>query len=86
MDLVIKGQNHVRLIFMDSEMPVMDGYQASEIIRMTHPEIHIIGMSGHSGEEYTRMCRAAGMSGNISKPINFKEVQKIVEDKFPIIC
>ena len=81
-DLVIKSQHNVRLIFMDSEMPVMDGYQASEIIRLTNPDTHIIGMSGHSGDQYSRMCRAAGMTGNVTKPINIKEIQSIVQEKF----
>ncbi len=59
---------------MDSEMPIMDGYQATEIIKMNNQSVVIVGMSGHSGEQHYRMCRASGMDGNMQKPINIKEV------------
>jgi len=52
---------NIKLILMDCEMPIMDGYHASEIIRLTNKKVPIIAMSGHSGDLHSRMCKQSGM-------------------------
>ncbi len=47
-------------------MPIMDGYQASKLIREHErekglPRSLIVGVSGNSGEIYEKKCRANGM-------------------------
>ena len=77
------------LIFMDIQMPVMNGLNATKVIRsLDDPEIAnipIIAMTADAFSENVSECLAAGMNGHISKPIDIKlvmkEIRKIREEK-----
>lgn len=71
------------LIFMDCEMPVMDGYHAARAIREqeTHtgrPKTYIIGLSAHAVSEYVERAMAAGMDDYLSKPVKREDVVNAV--------
>ncbi len=61
------------LIFMDVQMPVMDGLTATRSIRALpdNPNAHapIIAMTAHAMTEDVKMCMDAGMDAHIAKPI-----------------
>jgi signal transduction histidine kinase/CheY-like chemotaxis protein len=61
-----------QLIFMDLEMPEMDGHTAAVLIRQDHQydTIPIIAMTAHALTEIQQQCLAEGMQDFISKPIN----------------
>ena len=63
---------------MDVQMPVMDGYEASRLIRglgnKQRAEIPIVAMTANAFEEDRRRAKAAGMDGFITKPINLDEI------------
>jgi signal transduction histidine kinase/CheY-like chemotaxis protein/ligand-binding sensor domain-containing protein len=66
--------NSFDLIFMDIQMPEMDGREATRIIRERgHSDIPIIAMTAESMQGASEKCIAAGMNDYISKPIK-KEV------------
>lgn len=63
------------LIFMDCEMPEMDGFETSrEIIRLQNQgkidHIPIIALTAHAVPDKIRLCHEAGMVSHIAKPIN----------------
>jgi len=66
------------LIFMDIQMPEMDGYEATQRIRsFNNPrakEIPIIAMTANVFREDIERCLDAGMNGHVGKPVNFDEV------------
>ena len=68
------------LIFMDVQMPVMNGIEATKAIRTLDDEwaagIPIIAMTADAFSENISECMAAGMNGHIAKPIDLKLVQK----------
>jgi len=68
------------LIFMDIQMPEMDGYEATQRIRkMNFPKaknIPIIAMSANVFKEDVEKCFQAGMNGHVGKPLNFDEVME----------
>lgn len=72
------------LVFMDIEMPVMDGIKAARLIRQWAPVEQmpiIIGMSssGVIGEQRER-CLASGMSGFLRKPLRIQEVSRLLDE------
>jgi len=63
------GQESLDLILMDLEMPVLDGYQTSRIIREEMGlDIPIIACTAHVLAEEKERCEAIGMDGFITKP------------------
>lgn len=63
------------LVFMDIQMPLMDGIEATEVIRKYEREhavleTPIIAMTAHARESDKERCIAAGMNDHISKPIS----------------
>ena len=68
------------LIFMDIQMPVMNGLEAAKAIRaLPDPwacNIPIIAMTADAFSENVAECLAAGMNGHIAKPVDMKLVLK----------
>jgi CheY-like chemotaxis protein len=66
------------MIFMDVQMPVMDGYEATRKIRaLDFPkakEIPIVAMTANVFKEDIERCLASGMNNHIGKPLDLNEV------------
>lgn len=60
------------LILMDGEMPIMDGLQATRIIRTKDPNIPIIGITAHAMQTDRQRFLASGMNGYLIKPFRKK--------------
>jgi PAS domain S-box-containing protein len=69
-------------IFMDVQMPEMDGLKATEKIRegerQTQLHMPIIAMTAHAMKGDRERCIEAGMDGYISKPINSRELEEAI--------
>jgi signal transduction histidine kinase len=61
-----------KLVFMDIQMPEMDGFQATEAIRKDPKNVNlpILAMTAHAMTGYKEQCIAAGMNDHITKPID----------------
>jgi len=57
-------------ILMDLQMPVMDGYTATKIIKKDYPELPIIAMTANAMAGDKEKVLAVGMNDHITKPIN----------------
>ena len=66
------------IIFMDCEMPVMDGYEASQEIRKLDKgkNIPIIAVTANALEGDKKTCLESGMNDHISKPFNIDILRK----------
>ncbi|HEX4870382.1 MAG TPA: ATP-binding protein [Moraxellaceae bacterium] len=65
------------LVFMDCEMPVMDGYAATREIRRLESQegrsrVPIVAISAHVTQHHVDNCYAAGMDDHIPKPLNLR--------------
>jgi signal transduction histidine kinase/CheY-like chemotaxis protein len=73
-------QGEFNLIFMDIQMPVMNGIDATKAIRALDvpwaSSIPIIAMTADAFSENVASCLAAGMNGHIAKPVDMKLVLK----------
>ena len=71
------------LIFMDIQMPVMNGYEAAAAIRsLPDPEkagIPIVAMTADAFAEDVASSQRAGMNGHVSKPISIKMVMNAIQ-------
>ena len=75
--------NDYQAIFMDCQMPVMDGYQASEAIRKSeHPRrtIPIIAVTAHAMVGDEKRCRDAGMTTYLTKPVRLNELARALSE------
>ena len=73
------------LIFMDCQMPIMDGYTATQLVRRSKGlqvngnKIKIIAMTANVMEGDKEKCIDAGMDDYISKPLCIQEIQTVLE-------
>lgn len=70
------------IIFMDVQMPVMDGIEATKEIRKieddTEEKIPIIGLTAHAYKIHAEDCIKAGMNSFIAKPYKWEEIFDII--------
>ncbi len=67
------------LVFMDCQMPVMDGYAASREIRdRLKSDVVIIAMTANALKGDKELCIESGMNDYISKPISPKKVSEVI--------
>jgi len=75
------------MIFMDVQMPEMDGYTATRLIRALNAPnartIPIIAMTANVFREDVEQCLAAGMNAHIGKPVDFDEVIRKLREYLP---
>lgn len=65
--------NKVDIILMDIKMPVMDGYEATKIIKSKFPEIPIIMQTAFSLSTERELSFEAGCDEFFTKPIDYKK-------------
>ena len=66
-------EQHFDIVLMDMEMPVMNGYQATKLVRYElKSNIPIIALTAHTGEAEREKCLQMGMNDHIAKPIDEK--------------
>ncbi len=75
------------LIFMDLQMPVLDGLAATRKIRageagQRNKNIPIIAMTAHATRQDRRICLDAGMNGHVAKPISSERLREAIGKLF----
>ncbi|GIP29834.1 hypothetical protein J23TS9_49640 [Paenibacillus sp. J23TS9] len=89
-DLAVNGAEAVRaavegnydLIFMDVQMPVIDGIEAVQSIRRQLPQEGlpiIIAVTAFAGADNHKMCLEAGMHDFLSKPVLMSDMERVLE-------
>ena len=72
-DIFLASPDEFDIIFMDIHMPVLDGYEATKIIRSSDApnakDIPILAMTANAFAEDVSRCIAVGMNGHVAKPI-----------------
>ncbi len=84
----LQGISHYDLVFMDCQMPVLDGYQATKRIRseqtgISNSAIPIIAMTANAMTGDKKKCLDAGMDDYLSKPVDPEKVIHMLEKWLP---
>lgn len=69
------------LVFMDCQMPVMDGLEATKVIRRSgklYASIPIIALTASAVEGDEQTCREAGMDGYLAKPVRIQQITDVL--------
>ncbi len=77
------GENYYDMILMDIQMPIMNGYEATEAIRKLPrkdaAEIPIIAMTANAFTEDIQRSKNAGMNEHLTKPLDIEQLMKCLE-------
>jgi CheY-like chemotaxis protein len=93
-EIAVTGREAVRkceevnfdVVFMDLQMPEMDGLEATRRIRQAEQEQEkgrttcIVGLTAHARPEVRKECLAAGMDSVLTKPVRVKELYAAVDE------
>lgn len=78
-------EGYFHLIFMDIQMPIMNGYEATRRIRQLNRKdaatVWIVAMTANAFVEDIRLSREAGMNEHCSKPIDIEQIQEILRNR-----
>ena len=68
------------LVLMDLQMPEMDGYEATTILRddPAGKALPIVAMTAHAMQEERDRCKALGMGSYLTKPIDIEALHKVL--------
>ena len=76
------------LIFMDVQMPVMDGFEASAEIRKheirSRRHVPIVAMTANALNEDRDACLASGMDDYVSKPVSLSSLRDVIDRWLPV--
>lgn len=76
-------QQRFDVVLMDVQMPIMDGFQATAVIRASQKagadRLPIIAMTAHAMRGDRERCLAAGMDAYLAKPIDSRKLIELVE-------
>ena len=79
-------QGDFDLVMMDVQMPVMDGFEATTMIRNqeegTGTHVPIVAMTAHAMKGDRERCLESGMDGYVSKPISMQELYDAIDKLF----
>jgi len=80
----VSPEGYYSMIFMDVQMPVMNGYEATAAIRMLPRRdarsVPIVAMTANTFSEDIRAAKEAGMNQFIAKPLDFNRLNEILRE------
>ena len=83
------SRKHYGLVLMDCQMPEMDGYEATRLIRekesqsVSASHIFIVALTAHAMKGAREQCLAAGMDGYLPKPFTLDQLKATLELRLP---
>ncbi|MDO8898719.1 MAG: response regulator, partial [Bacteroidales bacterium] len=76
---VVKQVPEINLVLMDIKMPVMDGLEATRIIKAIRADLPVIAVTAYAANDDRHACMNAGCDEYVSKPFIADELVKLIE-------
>ncbi len=76
---ILKGNNSIRIVLMDIKMPVMDGLEATLLIKSTYPRIPVVAQTAYALPDERKRAIEAGCDAYLTKPINITVLYKTIQ-------
>jgi len=70
--------NKYELILMDIQMPIMDGYEVTSIIRQDNQDIPIVALTANAMKEDVEKSHQVGMNAHLNKPIEITKLYEVL--------
>ena len=77
------AETDFRLVFMDIQMPNMNGYEATTILRDKGVETPIVALTAHAMKGDDQKCLDAGCTDYMSKPVDHRKLHAILRKYIP---
>ena len=77
------ASEHFDIIFMDCQMPEMDGYEATACIRSKNQAVPIIALTANAMEGDRQRCLESGMNDYLSKPFESEDLEAVIHRWLP---
>ena len=74
-DNIVHGSKSYDLVLMDCEMPIMDGFEATRLIKQHSDQHRIVGLSAHALSDSKNAAFAAGMDNYLTKPLKMQDLE-----------
>ncbi len=83
------AEGYYEAILMDVQMPIMNGYEATKVIRKLsnkNRNVKIIAVTANAFESDINDAKAAGMNAHVPKPINVEDIYKVLWEEIKRQC
>jgi CheY-like chemotaxis protein/anti-sigma regulatory factor (Ser/Thr protein kinase) len=77
---ICENNTTIDLVLMDLKMPIMNGFEATRLIKKFRPSLPIIAQTAYTSEEDRKKAKEAGCNDFISKPIKKEILKKTINN------
>ena len=80
---VWEQNSNLDAIFMDCSMPVLDGFEATKLLREKSCQALVVALTGYAFEKDRQKCLSVGMDKYLRKPIKLDHISELLTQIFP---
>jgi CheY-like chemotaxis protein len=77
---MVEQNPDINLVLMDIQLPLMNGYDATRIIKNSQPDLPVIALTANATDEDRLLCIKAGANNYLTKPLNLSQLHQVIND------
>ncbi len=79
---IVQQDQAPMVLVIDLKMPGMDGMQVLQQVKRMRPELPVIVLTGHGGEQDRQGCMQAGAFAYLQKPVNINQLHELLQQAY----